>query len=87
VRDVARGQQSIAWLENNNLLSDSGLKFSSKNEVHFVLPRVCMTRHRHPGSETHLQQAIGFSCIFARQTYRTDADIKVVAFGSRLMSD
>jgi len=87
VRDVAWGQQSIAGAKNKSLISDGNLKLSGKDKVHFVLARMGMTRHRHLRSETYLQQAIGSSCIFARQTHGTEAHIKVISFGSRLMSD
>src|SRR5215472_5006270 len=85
--DVAGGQQSIAWPENKSVLADDDLKFSGKNKVRFVLARMGMTGHRHPGSQTHLQQAIGSSCVCAGQTNGAEAHIKVISFGSRLMSD
>ena len=66
VRDVARSQQSIAWPENKSFLSNSDLKFSGKNKVHFVLTRMRMTGYSHPRREANLQQAVGSSRIDAR---------------------
>jgi hypothetical protein len=87
VRDVARGEERVAGLEQKDILSDRDLEFSSKNKVHLILARMRMTGHAHPRCETHLQQAVGSSRICARQTHGTEADIKVISFGSRLMSD
>jgi len=87
VRDVARGQQSIAGLKNKSLVSDGSLKFSRKHKVHFVLAGMGMTGHRHPRSEAYVQQAIGSSGISARQTHGTEAHIKVISFASRLIFD
>src|SRR5215470_7031851 len=62
VRDVARGQESIAGLKHKSLVSDGSLKFSGKNKVHFVLARMGMTGHPHPRSEAYLEQAVGSTC-------------------------
>jgi hypothetical protein len=87
MRDVARGQESVALPENKNILSYPDLELSGKNKVHFVLARMGMSGNAQPRCETYLQQAIGSSCIFARQTYGTEPHIKVILFGSRLMFD
>jgi hypothetical protein len=87
MRDVPWGQQSIAGLKNKSLVSDGSLKFSGKDKVHFVLARMGMMGHRHPRRQAYLQQAIGSSCIGARQTYGTEAHIKVISFASWLMFD
>src|SRR5215472_5894957 len=87
VRDVARGQESVALPENKNVLSHLDLELSGKNKVHFVLACMGMTGNAHSRCETYLQQAIGSSRICARQTYGTEPHIKVISFGSRLMFD
>jgi hypothetical protein len=87
MRDVPWGQQRITGLKDKSLVSDGSLKFSGKNKVDFVLARMGMTGHRHPRSKTYLQQAIGSSRMCARQTYGTEAHIKVISFASRLMFD
>jgi hypothetical protein len=79
VRDVARGQETVAWPENKHLLSYSDLEFPGKNKVHFIFTRMRMTGNAHPRRETHVQQTIGSSRVFARQTDSTDAYIKVIA--------
>jgi hypothetical protein len=66
VGNVAWGHESIAGLENKNLLSDDNLQFPGQNIVPFILTRMGMTRHTYPRCETHLQEAVFSSGICAR---------------------
>ena len=87
VGDVARSHESIACLENKDLLSDDDLQFSGENIVPLVLARMRMTRHTYTRRETHLQEAVFSSGLWARQAYGADTDVKVTTFGSRLIFD
>ena len=48
VGDVARGDESIAFPKNKDLVSDDDLQFSGKDILHLILTRMRMTRHTHP---------------------------------------
>jgi hypothetical protein len=87
VRDAARGHESIACSKNEDPISNDDLQFSDEDKVHLILPSMCMPRHHHPGRETDLEEAICSSRVCSRQTYGTNADVKVVTFGPRLMLD
>src|SRR5262249_54889974 len=85
--DVARGHEGIAGPENEALVSNDDLQLSGKDEVPFVLARMRVPWHTHPGRETHLQQAVCTCGIRARQAYRTDAHVEIATRGPRLVLD
>ncbi len=66
VGDVARGDESIAFPKNKDLVSDDDLQLSGEDMVHLILTRMRMTRHTHPRRETRLNEAVFSSGIFAR---------------------
>ena len=66
VGDVARGDESIAFPKNKDLVSDDDLQFSGEDIVGLILTRMRMTRHTHPRRETRLDEAVFSSGIVAR---------------------
>jgi hypothetical protein len=46
-----------------------------------------MPRHTHPRREACLDETVGTSGVFARQTYGTDGNVEIPAVDSRLMFD
>jgi hypothetical protein len=87
VGNVARRHETVAWLEDKRFASDDDLQFSGEDKVGFILTRMRMARHTHPGRETSLQEAIRSAGVVPRQTHGADAHVKVGALGSRLMFD
>jgi len=87
VRDVTRRHESIAFSENKDLVSQDDLEFSPENIIDFILTRVRVTRHHHPGRETNVQEAVCSTGVGAGQAYAADAHVKIITFGSRLMLD
>jgi hypothetical protein len=64
--NIAWADKSIACAENKNLVSDNDLQFSGEHMPCLILTGMGMTRDTHLRSETHLQEAIFSSRIFAR---------------------
>src|SRR5262249_7155765 len=87
VWDVAWGGETFAWPKRGDLVSDDHLQFSGKHIIGLVLTRMRMARHHHCRRETNLQEAVSSAGIGARQPYRADAHVKVIALGSRLTVD
>src|SRR5262249_21343365 len=85
--DIARGHETIARLENEDLASDDDLQFPGQDIVRFILARVHVTGHADSWRQTRLDEAVPSSGISARQNHGPDADIKIIAFRSRLMFD
>src|SRR5258708_5488289 len=87
VGSVARRHETVAWFEDERFGSDDDLQFSGEYKVRFILMRMRMAGHTHPGRETWLEEAIRSAGVLARQTHRADAHVKVGTLGSRLIFD
>src|SRR5262249_47180576 len=85
VRDVSRGNKSIAGLENKDLNSNGDLQFSGQDVVNLILTRMRMTRHTHPRCPAYLHQAVFSFRVYARQARRPDTYVEVIAIASRLI--
>src|SRR5215470_7821991 len=85
--NAARRHETVTWLEDECFASDDDLQFSGEDKVRFILMRMRMARHAHPGCETNFQEAISSAGVIARQTDRADAHVKVGTSGSRLVFD
>ncbi len=74
--NVARSHESIARLENEDLVSDDDLQFSGENIVRLILTHMRMSGHAYPRRETHLQEAVCSSGICARPQIQEYARVR-----------
>src|SRR6516164_7021605 len=85
VRDIARGHESLARSQSEDLVSDDGLQFAGEDKICLILARMCMTRHTLPGRDSQIDEAVCSSRVFAREKDRTKGDVKVITLRLRLI--
>src|SRR5262249_49910031 len=85
VGNVARADESIAFLENKAFASNDHLQFSGEDIPCLILTRVRMAGYPHPRPEPYLPEAVSSSRTCARQTNGTQAHVKEIPMGSWLM--